>query len=96
MINITVTVDNWNIVYLSPSTGDPQTAILMLRLIHPRGGNSEMLPLVVSVKIEVFPDKKTVNFTTRQITLPSFIEFCHSEYLCVSNALTLLIHNLIS
>ena len=48
------------------------------------------------MKIEVFPDKKTVNFTTRQITLPSFIEFCYSTYLCVSNALTLLIHNLIS
>ena len=49
VINVTVTVDNWNIVYLSPSTGDPQTAILMLRLIHSGNGNSEMLPLVVSV-----------------------------------------------
>ena len=32
-------------------------------------------------EIEVFPDKKkTVNFTTPQITLPSFIEFCYSTY----------------
>jgi len=25
VINITVTLDDWNIGYLSPSTGDPQT-----------------------------------------------------------------------
>ena len=34
-INVTVTMDNWNIVYLSLSTGDPQTTVLMLRLMHP-------------------------------------------------------------
>ena len=76
MINITVTVDNWNIVYLSPSTGDPQTAILMLRLIHPRGGNSEMLPLVYSqclMKIEVFHDKKNLStlLLAKLLCLPS-------------------------
>ena len=38
----------------------------------------------------ILPDKITVNHTTRQITLTSFIEFCYSTYLCISN---LLIHN---
>ena len=49
VINITVTVDDRNIVYLSPSTGDPQTTIWMLRLIQPRGGKSEVMPLMVIV-----------------------------------------------
>ena len=50
-INVTATMDNWNTIYLLLSTGDSQTAILMLRLIHPEVGitcKSEMMPLMAS------------------------------------------------
>ena len=40
-------------------------------------------------------DGQSVNVTTHQVILPSIAEFCYGTYLCLSETLTLLIHNLI-
>ena len=76
-INVTVTMDNLNIVYLSLSIGDLQTTILMLRLIHPGVGitcKSEMMHASNGqclMQVEAFYDGSV---TTPQITLPFFIQ----------------------